>query len=235
MPIFLIFVAGLASEDWLLPWLKSFRDLLPTGVEIRVFGTNESVNAALRDLKMTPVGRLPDAGYWARFAASNIWVYPHEDPLHSHYVPLEAISLGIPCVLTARTAVAAESRASLTRDVDSYGIVHDRSELGALTARLLQSNRKRHEVAEHQRVLLRPFSTETVVDQARELVRIVTDVNASRHPASRPRIRWEDVGPPSATQLRSALASSIACPTTVSASSLAIMAHSAGASIASGV
>ena len=217
-----IFVAGLESEREFLPWLTAFRSALPSDAEIRVFGGHESLTSDYQALGVKPIGRLPDAEYWALFAAADLWVYPHQERLHSHYIPLEAISLGIPCIMTAQTAVAGECRSAITANSESCGIVANRHGLGPLAARLLQSPDERQQVVARQRELLRPFSRETVLDQARALVEIVTEIGASRRRPTQPCIRAQDTGPPSATELKSALTCSIPSPVVVSASSLAI-------------
>lgn len=217
-----VFVAGLERQQWFLPWLASFMDPLPHDVEVRVFGAHGSLDSSLLGMGIKPVGRLPDTEYWDVFAQSDVWVYPHEDPLHSHYISLEAISLDIPCVMTARTAVAAESASNLNGDLAKYGIVADRSQLGNLAAQLLESPTQRQAVLGRQRELLKPFSQESVLQQARLLRGIVSGLNASRRLPSPPPISSSNVGPPSAARLKSALSGAVSCPIVVAASTLAV-------------
>ena len=217
-----LYVGGVEAQTDFPNWLESFRSAVPASVEIRAFGSLGTMDQCYAELGMTVIGRLSSADYWAVFAATDLWVYPHEDPMHSHYIPLEAMSLGIPCLLTERTAVAAQVVRRLSGDPRSYGIVTDSSELGPLTAELLRSRDERREVVRLQRVLAEPFTEEAVLAQARALVRAVEETNASRRPHRRPHIGAEEIGPPSAAEFRSALAAGFDRPLAVCASSLAM-------------
>lgn len=186
-----VFATEQARRPWFLPWLA---DLVESSgaSRVRLFGTGPGVAAGARRVGAEWLPRLPKLEYGRLFSDADVWVYPFADRIHSHYIPLEAISLGIPCVLCEGTAVVEESDRAIGARRRDFGVVDGVGSMRAMVAELLAAPDHAAEVAANQMSLLDPFSADALAssaDQLRDVVhRIVVD--------DRDRVERSSVGDP---------------------------------------
>ena len=169
-----IYLGGLGNPTDYLPQIVRLAAAVPDR-RIALLGLTETHRAqfehAARNLLVVP--RLGEREYWERFTSLSVMVYPHEDPRHSHYIPFEAISLGIPCLVLERGVAAGEAGIPGTKDGAPSGVFIDWQGLTHELAALLRSPERLTALARAQQPLLGPFSEQTVLRQARQLAELV--------------------------------------------------------------
>ena len=191
-----VFGAFACREQWFLPWLARLIDSTPHAT-IRVFGTDQDSSAAISALGAEWLPRMASELYGPLFASSDVWVYPYRDPQHSHYIPLEAISLGIPCVLLDQTAVAVEGAELFRGRNAEFGVVDDLDAMIDMAASILDSTDHGEQILRNQLQLLAPFSADAVQAQAEELRDAVNRLAPRESSTKSSSIPAADVGPPS--------------------------------------
>jgi len=140
-------------------YVKNYGDL-----PVKILGGNEQQGGDLRDPRI--VGRLDDDGYHRRIASARISIYHGTSPYHLHYHPLEYMSLGIPVLFNANSAIAAESRnldVSETR-LRELGMYRDVEEARRMASEALNNVDWAVEMSERQR-----FFSEEVFSRRRAL------------------------------------------------------------------
>ena len=201
-----IYLAGIAQHSEVLCWVTTLAATVAQR-QVLAFGVDEalqaSYEAAAPNLKCLP--RLEEAAYRRIFASILLMVYPHDDPHHSHFIPLEAISMGIPCLLVSQGAVAQESAIPGSADGGANGVFLSRDAMVSELAAITVSGPRLATVASAQHPLLAPFSIGTIRHQAAELRDILERDRAVRNRPSRVVEQKSVSGIPSTAALRSTL------------------------------
>lgn len=201
-----VFAAAIAETTWFHEWLRGL--VSSAGhLQVRVFGASNLSRASIETAGATWVPRLADDEYRQAFRQNDLWVYPYKDPAHSHYIPMEAINLGIPCLMPRATAVPFESRAQIGSEFREYGLVDDIHELVDAVKELTSDQGRATAVAGRQKELMRPFRPENIERQAKQLARLARSAQSRTRLFSRPngRVNPAEVGPPSAKAYLSSL------------------------------
>lgn len=216
-----LYLGGYPNAVGLRSWVWSVAHSLPE-TPVMVLGLTEADRQAFTDLadNVHLLPRLADDEYWRLFASSSVLVYPHQDRRHSHYVPLEAMALGVPCLVVANSMVAAEATPSVGPLGPASGVFSDADAIAMALPGLVASEERRREIAEAQRPLLAPFTKPAVLEQAQHLAASVscattTGAGARTSPTTVPH------GIPTAAALRSAWADGLQHPLTLAPTSVA--------------
>ena len=213
--IIAVFAGLIGDEPWFDEWVSRLTAAAGPS-DIKFFGVaarrREAVESAGPRVRCLP--RMKEDNYWREVAACGLAIYPHSFPHHSHYVPLEAIQLGIPCLMTAQCAIAGEVAALDSVDLRDAGVFGDREALLWWVRDHAQSPRKRAALLRQQQVVLQPFSRRNVLRQARDLREMVASSTVRRR---RPSIAPSaQLGVPSAVPLVRALRHGLTSPLALS-------------------
>lgn len=214
-----VFAALISDEPWFDGWLSSLAEILGAS-DVAVFGVpahnRGAVEAIGEHVRCLP--RLDDEAYWREFARCSLAVYPHDIPHHSHYVPLEAILLGIPCLMTEHTAIASENVEMGLTGLPEAGVLPDRNAILWRVRELAVSPQKRRSLLREQMVLLEPFSHDNVLAQAKAIRALVSASASSRVKA---RVTGQSrVGIPSVLPLVRVLREGLVSPLSLAPSSI---------------
>ena len=203
-----VFAAVIVQEPWFIPWLRDLASVVPDHT-IRVYGTSARWRAEIESVGALQMPRLAGSHYRESFASNELWIYPHGDPRHSHYIPLEAIQLGIPCLLTCATAVARESGIHADTTPEKFGVSRSVHGLIEMTKELLGAKQEALGVlVQRQSLLLEPFSESRVREQARDLAaEVKVHLAMHKRPSTRHLFRNQgsEVNLPSGEQYRFAI------------------------------
>jgi hypothetical protein len=145
--------------------------------DVVVFGLEASARDALGSLppNVTTPPRLPELEYRDLFASLTALIYPYGNPRHIHYVPYEAVALGIP-VFTLQGAPIAVDLLTVTGspEIASFaGVCPDPESAVAHALDGMNDRTRLNEIRSTQRAVLDLLSSATVLSQARDLRRVV--------------------------------------------------------------
>jgi len=106
-----LFVEKITDVAKVRSWVRDLARGLPDG-EVVVLGLEAAVRAGFGEAPPNVVvpPRLEALAYWRLFGSLSALVYPYSNPRHIHYVPYEAIALGIPCFTLESAQVAVDLR-----------------------------------------------------------------------------------------------------------------------------
>ncbi len=215
-----VFAAFACREQWFFPWLARLLESTRNAT-IRVFGTDQEYFAAISALGAEWLPRMRPERYGPLFASADVWVYPYSDPRHSHYVPLEAISLGMPCVLLDRTAITVEGAHLIKGRRAEFGIVDDLDAMIDMAASILDSTDHGERIVYNQQELLTPFSADAVQSQAEKLKNVVNRLAPPKASMNWRSVSASDVGPPSGSEYLDELRNGLPTSARVDASVIA--------------
>ncbi|MEI8083747.1 MAG: hypothetical protein WCI74_18065, partial [Actinomycetes bacterium] len=207
---------NLDRQAWLFPWLDQIR-CAAGDTPVRVFGLSRAAQSRVEARGMEWIPRLSNEEYARAFLAARMWVYPHSDPWHAHYIPEESIAAGIPCVMTSRNGTASESDLPTGPALARLGMADTRDGLASIVERLCQDGTDRRKVAQRQQVLLRPLAPDVITKQAAALAGLV---GARVGSCANESTRTEGVGPASGEPYRQTMVAASLRDITVPASAL---------------
>lgn len=175
-----VFVGYVGNDYWVAEWLQELAEKLD-GWRIRIFAASPLLCRRLQgsEAEFEILPRLSDAQYWEKFQQCSIIVYPHEYKYHSHYIPLEAIQMGIPAVVSSKGAFALENGLNGLGQ-DEAGVYASRESMLSAVIRLTRDESARGDLIQGQRKLLVPFDRDTVVAQAEHLASMVLAGDVTR-------------------------------------------------------
>jgi hypothetical protein len=203
-----IFVEKIDDPRKVLAWVKRLAVDRPDSAII-VMGLEPQYRSEVEgsgENVMVPV-RLEFDDYWKLFRSLDMLIYPYSNPRHIHYVPYEAVALGIPCLTCEQSPIGVDL-GSCCRNVEEAQIglsptpddVINRAATIPLDAESLDS------IARIQRAVLELMSADAVIGQARAVQECV--ISAPNFAAGG--VAVADLVPPETTMPRStALAGSV--------------------------
>jgi hypothetical protein len=166
-----LFVEKIDDPRKVRDWARKLAsDLLD--FEIVLMGLEPHARHVLEDLPANVFvpPRLAAAEYWQLFRSLSALIYPYSNPRHIHYVPYEAIALGIPCLTAENAQVGIDLCATLgngSRQV--AGIFPTPQDAIDRAADVVRDDAQLRSIAASQSKVLELMSERAVVDQARSI------------------------------------------------------------------
>jgi hypothetical protein len=166
-----LFVEKIDNPRKIRAWVSQLVLDLP-GVEIVVMGLEPQFRSEIAELHenvVTPA-RLESAEYWKLFKSLSALVYPHSNPRHIHYVPYEAIALGIPCLASVQSPIGIDLRARVGNVEDRHvGLFQSPDDLIRRVPLIFLDRVALDSISKLQSAVLELISESAVVGQARAI------------------------------------------------------------------